>query len=112
MEYYHALRNSTGTHTIQVTFQYKQYVGSLTYRVGGNCKGLTLLSDNPLEEFGPDDFDALQTENMKLRYDEYADVFMVIFNPDSPNSLEMELEPREVEQLIVKVEIIDFQEDA
>lgn len=112
MKYYPALQSSTGTHTIQVTFQYKQYIGTLTYRVGGNCKGLDLLSGNPLDAFGPDDFSALQTENMKLRYDEYADVFMVIFNPNSPNSLEMELEPREVEQLIVKVEIIDFQEDA
>lgn len=111
MEYYHALRNSTGTHTIKATLQYKQNVGSLTYKVDGNCKGLDLLRDNPLDVFGSDYLDALQTENIKLIYDECADVFVVTFNPDSPDSLEMELEPREVEHLIVKVEIIDFQED-
>lgn len=33
-----------GTHTIKVSFQRRDYKGFVTFRRGGNCKGLSVLS--------------------------------------------------------------------
>ena len=39
----------SGVHTIRVTFMYKDYIGHIAFRVGGNCKGAMLLDSSFLE---------------------------------------------------------------
>lgn len=43
MKRYDGVNNSFGTTTIKVLFQVDEYKGSMTYKIGGNCKGLSAL---------------------------------------------------------------------
>lgn len=72
-----------GTHTIKVSFQRWDYKGFVTFRRGGNCKGLSVLAldeedlyyqpltDNPIE-FGvlPEDDEGNKWFKMTLTNDE------------------------------------------
>ncbi|EGP5080271.1 MULTISPECIES: DUF5406 family protein [Enterococcus] len=68
-----------GTHTVKVTFQRWDYKGFVTFRRGGNCKGLDVLAleyyqpltDNPIG-FGvlPEDDEGNKWFKMTLTNDE------------------------------------------
>ncbi len=100
-----------GTHTIKVSFQRWEYKGFVTFRRGGNCKGLYVLAldeddlyyqkltDNPIG-FGllPED-------------DEGNEWFKMTLMNDNGDELSVEDIWLYLSDYIVSVEIIDFVAD-
>lgn len=101
------LNTRWGTHTIKVSFQYCDYKGFITFKRGGNCKGLDLLTldvddlfDSPLID-NPIELELLST-------DEGIEWFKMILKNDKGDLLLIEEELRYISSYIIGIEIIDF----
>lgn len=94
-----------GIHTVEVTLQQWGYIGHLTIKISGNCKGREVLDY---------DFECEDGENVEsdcdFKYDDEYDIFLAILKDEAENTLEVEGDAREFNQMIVKVEIMDFKE--
>ncbi|EMF0203000.1 DUF5406 family protein [Enterococcus hirae] len=97
-----------GTHTIKVSFQRWDYKGFVTFRKGGNCKGLDVLTldeddlyDQPLID-NPVGFGLLSED------DEW---FKMTLKNDKGDELFVEDEWSYFASYIVGIEIIDFIEE-
>jgi hypothetical protein len=95
-----------GMHTIEVTFQQWGYIGHLIFKNGGNCRGKDVL------DF---DFECSIGGEIKndcdFRYHEEDDYFSAILKDENGNTLEVEGKTEEFNQMIVKVELIDYVEE-
>ncbi len=80
-----------GTHTIKVSFQRWDYKGFVTFRRGGNCKGLDVLALN--------------------EDDEGDEWFKMTLTNDKGDELSVEDTWSYLSDYIVSVEIIDFVAD-
>lgn len=94
-----------GVHMIEVTLQQWGYVGHLIFKNTGNCRGKDVL-----------DFDfeycVEQAESdCDFQYHEEDDYFSAILKDENGNTLKVEGEAEEFNQMIVKVEILDYVEE-
>lgn len=100
-----------GTHTIKVSFQRWDYKGFVTFRRGGNCKGLDVLA---LDE--DDLYDQTLTDNpigfgLLPEDDEGDEWFKMTLTNDKGDELSVEDTWSYLSDYIVSVEIIDFVAD-
>lgn len=95
-----------GTHTVKVTLQQWGYVGHLIFKLGGNCKGRDVIDFDFECETG----ESIESD-CNFQYYEEDDRFSAILKDESGNTLEVNGEAEEFNQMIVAVEIIDFKED-
>lgn len=111
MKSYDGVNNSFGTTTIKVLFQVAEYKGSMTYVVGGNCKGLDVLPHDGMSII--DNLETAEFDNMNITLFDDDEWFAKIFlTNDFKETLEYDVESEaEFEQMIVGMQIIDFTED-
>ncbi len=101
--------NITGVHTIQVTLMQFGYVGHITTKIGGNCKGKVILDYDFENET---EFDTPYTKNdCFLRYIEDEDFFTATLKDSEGNELFIEADAEEMNRMIVAVEITDLEEE-
>ncbi len=94
-----------GIHTIVVTLQQWEYIGHITQKISGNCKGVEAISFNFECEDGSLENDC------NLKYDEKYNYFSAILKNPEGDTLEVEGDAEEFNKMIVKVEIVDFIND-
>lgn len=94
-----------GMHTIRVTIQCLEYTGHLTEKVGGYCKGRNVLDF----DFN-DEISSFSENDCKLEYDDIGWYRCMLKNPEGEEK-EIEASPDEMNDMIVAIEIVDFQED-
>lgn len=113
MKNYDSVNNSYGTTIIKVLFQVGEYTGSLTYEIGGNCKGLDALPHDGmsiLDNLGTAKFEGMNIIPYNIEDDWFAKVFLT---NDFKETLEYDVESEsEFEQMIVGMQIIDFEEES
>ena len=111
MKSYDGVNNSFGTTTIKVLFQVDEYKGSMIYTVGGNCKGLEALPSDGLSIIG--NLENAKFEGMTIApFDDDAWLAQMTLTSDDGDTLEYDVESEsELEQMIVGMQIIDFEED-
>lgn len=112
MKKYDGVNNSWGTTTIKVLFQVWQYKGSMTYTVGGNCKGLEVLPRDGMSII--DSMDAANFEGMSITLFDDDDAWLakVYLTADDGETLEYDVESEaEFENMIIGMQIIDFTEE-
>ena len=107
MKFYPALKHSKGTHIVKFTLQYNEHVGSFTIRIEGDCKGGCLLT-HPFDFFDIYTPTAPEKDNLDFWLDTDIWKFIIIFSPGTTNQIAIAVDGREVENLIVKAEIVDF----
>ena len=93
-----------GIHTIRITIQQWGYVGHITRRVHGNCKGLDVMAF----ELGFD-YEHMESDCC-LQLDEDGEYFRAILRDTEGNTLEIMEEARNFNKMVVAVEIVDFVE--
>lgn len=100
-----------GKHTVKVSFQRWDYKGFVTFRKGGNCKGLDVLAldeddlyDQPLID-NPVGFGLLSDD------DEGNEWFKMTLTSDTGDELSVEDAWSYLSEYIVGIEIIDFVAD-
>lgn len=111
MKSYDGVNNSFGTTTIKVLFQVDEYKGTMTYKIGGNCKGLSALPHDGMsiiDNLGTAEFDDMNI----ILYDDdswFAKIFLTnTFNETLEYDVESEAE---FEDMIIGMQIIDFVEE-
>lgn len=95
-----------GTHTVEVTLQQWGYVGHLKIKRGGNCKGGDVIAI----DFEYEDGCGIESD-CDFQYHEEDDYFSAILKDENGNTLEVEGEAEEFNQMIVMVEITDYVEE-
>ncbi|MDD3337857.1 MAG: DUF5406 family protein [Lachnospiraceae bacterium] len=103
-EYDPNLCHSDNLQTIKVTLMCWEFVGHVYMKLGGNCKGRSLLDfDFDCES----DFDTPSTHNdCNLHYHENGDFFSYTLRDAAGNELEGERDASEMNDLITGIEII------
>lgn len=94
------------THTIRVKFQFQQYVGFITYEMGGNCRGLNVM-DLDFDCWDIDDIKNLKENTCSLNWNEEYESWGLVLKDDEGNECSMDLEPNEINDYVVAIEIID-----
>ena len=92
-----------GTHTCRITLMHKTYVGHITFTIGGNCHGLSILNSalDYLE-------DPVKYES-DCKFEFYDDGFYSLTLCNGTDTLEFEdIDYDELMDMIVAVEIIDY----
>ena len=94
-----------GVHTIKITLQIWDYIGHVTQKIRGNCKGRNILS------FDFECEDEFLDNDCQLTYHDDLDFFTCVLKKQKGDILEFEGDAEEMNNLIVGIEIIDFVED-
>lgn len=100
-----------GKHTVKVTFQRWNYKGFLTFRKGGNCKGLDIL------ELDADDLYDMKFKENPIGFgllpedDEGNEWFKMTLKNDEGDEFLVEDVWEYLKDYIVGVEIVDFVEE-
>lgn len=94
-----------GIHTVRITIQQWEYVGHITYKIGGNCKGRDILDF----DFECEDNDSILENDCNLIFHENGYI-SVTLTDEAGNKAEFEEEASEINKMIVSVEIIEFVE--
>ena len=95
-----------GMHTVKITLQQWEYKGHIICRIFGNFKRRNIL-----------DFFYFECENdfpdndCQMKYHEDVDCFTYILRDENGNTLRCEGDSREMNDMIVGIEIIDFCEE-
>ena len=110
MKSYDGMNNCFGTHTIKVTFQGWQYKGYMFLEMGGNCSGMDVFPD---VDTIIDSVDNAEYINMEFNlYDDEDWLGEIVLTADNGDTCLFELEnERDVEELIIGVEIVNFIKD-
>ena len=93
-----------GTHTVKITLQQWNYKGELIVEIGGNCKGFSIL------ESSKDSINKEETYNSNCKFQIEDNWFYCILKAEDGDELDVEDELDNLEDYIVKIEIIDFKE--
>lgn len=105
MQRYNIIPGTYGYHTCRLTLMEQSYVGHVTFKIGGNCHGLSIL-ESALEYLeDPCGFES----DCQLRYDVEECEYSFVLS-DGEKSLEYEVDYYELSDMIVAVEIIDYQD--
>jgi hypothetical protein len=112
MKKYDGVNNSFGTTTIKVLFQVGEYKGTMTYKIGGNCKGLSVLPQNGMSII--ENLETAEFEDMNIIPYDDGDWWLakIFLTKNFNDTLEYDVESEaEFENMIVGIQIIDFTED-
>jgi len=93
-----------GIHTVKITLQQWGYTGHIIQRMGGNCKGKSVL-DFDFEQFDCDD-DFQIDNDCQIKCDDGW--FTCVLKDEKGDMLEVVGYSEEMNELIVGMEIIDF----
>ena len=112
MKNYDGVNYSWGTTTIKVLFQVAEYKGSVTYTVGGCCKGLDALPHDGMSII--EKLKDAKCEGMNIiPYDDSDWFAKVLLTNDFKETLEYDVEyEAEFENMIIGMQIINFKEES
>lgn len=101
------IEHGFGVHTCRITLMEREFVGHITFKIGGNCRGQSILEValECLED--PSKFES----DCQLRYDEETyEYSFVLF--DGEKNFEYEgIYYSDLSDMIVAVEIIDYKDE-
>lgn len=112
MKNYDGMNHSFGTHFIQVLFQSFQYKGSMTYQIGGNCKGLDVFPRDGMSII--ESLETAKFEGMSIKPYDDEDGWLAEVNLTDANGDTCQIDVAdevELESMIVGIRIIDFQRE-
>ena len=98
-------------HTIRITLMHYDYTGHIAYNIGGNCRGASLLETSTLFEcWSQDELERFTENDCELRYDEYYEIFTAVLLNDEGQTLGIEADESEIQDMVVCVEIVKAEE--
>jgi len=97
-------------HTVRVTLQYKEYFGHISYNIGGNCFGYSVLG-NPFEVLDEFDMENLVENDCNLQYSEDNEVYYVVLKNSIGDTLEGEFSKKDISNMIICMEIVSCEKE-
>ena len=111
MKTYDGLDCGYGVHTIKVSLQDGEFKGSFTHTVGGNCKGAALLDFDISTEDG-EQIEKFEKQGCSIKRPDDDQYLLVTLTDPSGETCQAEVDDDEFMNMVVGVEIIDFQAEA
>ena len=99
--------NFQGIHVIRVTFMQWGYVGHVAFKIGGNCKGASLLDCTFLECDAQEDIDRYTENDCKFRFDEEYEIYQATLKNADGDELEVKGDEFEFKDMVVGIEIAE-----
>lgn len=94
-----------GIHTVRITLQEWEYKGHIIYKVRGNAAGRNVLDfDFEIETYFPEN-------DCDLKYNEELDFYTAFLKDENGNGLEVNEDAEGMNNMIVAIEIIDYQKE-
>lgn len=93
-----------GKHTVEITLQNWQYTGKIRTKIKGNCKGFNVL-ESAKDIYEDDKYES------DCEFKIQDDWFSCVLKDENGNKLDIDDELDNLEDYIVKLEIIDFEEE-
>lgn len=104
----YVVSDSMAKHTVQFTLQSGEYIGHAIMKFGGNCRGFEVLSECDLADSG----DCIISSDCDLYFHYEDDSFtMTLRNSKGETLLIEEYMISSINEYVVGIEIIDFQEE-
>lgn len=94
-----------GTHSVKYTLQYGEFKGFFITKVGGNCKGSSLLKSHIIEDINNDE---ISETDCDFRYNEESDGFDFTLHYGEEKIEFEDWDERDVANMLVAIEIIDY----
>ena len=96
-----------GNHLLRATIQMWDYVGHVTYSMGGNCKGKTVL--DTFDFYSYDDVNTFENNDCSLSFDEDYEVFKAVLTNEDRDILEVEGDADGFNIMIVAIEMLSYE---
>lgn len=106
MKSYNKIGNNIGTHTCCLTLMERDYVGHITFNIGGNCRGASIL-ETALEYL--EDPAKLESDCRFKCYDD-GSIYSVVLSNGETTCCYPDMDYDELSDMIVAVEIIDYKD--
>lgn len=106
MKSYDKNGNHIGTHTCRLTLMERDFVGHITFKIGGNCRGASIL-ETALEYL--EDPARLESDCLFKCYDD-GSMYSVVLSNGETTCCYLDMDYDELSDMIVAVEIIDYQD--
>lgn len=100
--------NFHGTHIVRVTLMQWDYVGHIALKIGGNCKGASLLEADFLDCNTQEDIENYAENDCGFVFDEDVGIFTAELKNKNGDMLEVEGDSEEIKDMIVSVEISEL----
>lgn len=82
------------------------YIGHVSFEIGGNCKGAELLESTFLECDTQEDIDRYSENDCQFSYDEENEVYTAVLKNADGNTLEVEDDECGFKNMVVAIEIV------
>jgi hypothetical protein len=105
------------THTVRITFNSEGYTGHISYKVGGNLKGLDIIENavSFIETCDEDDIERLVENDcqFEIDFDDETDeaTFGIVLTKGEDNSKFIDILEDDIRNMIVAVEIADVKSE-
>ena len=109
MKQYPSLAHDTGTHIVEYTLQCAEFIGHVQRRFRGNARGV--LPFAALADCIEERVLSKSNDVEIIPVTDQEEFFFDVTFQNHKGSLNMQLEYRELDQLVTKIEILDFIED-
>lgn len=96
----------SGIHTVKITLQRGRYFGHIIEDIHGNCKGLDIIHFFDFEEEAED-----CRNDCNLFYDSECEEYSAVLTDEDGNKVEFRSDAEDFNNMIVKIEILDFRKD-
>ena len=103
---YNKIGGNIGTHTCRLTLMERDYVGHVTFKIGGNCRGASIL-ESALDYL--EDPSRLESDCRFKCYDD-GTLYSVVLSNGETTCCYPDMDYDELCDMIVAVEIIDYQD--
>ena len=98
-------------HTVRITLMWYDYTGHIAYNISGNCRGASLLETSTFFEcWSQDEINKFAENDCELRYDEDYEMFTAVLLNDKGETLEIEADESEMQDMVVAVEFVKVEE--
>lgn len=99
--------NFQGVHVIRVTFMQWGFVGHIAFKIGGNCKGASLLDFTFLDCDVQEDIDRYTENDCQFSFDEDYEIYRAMLKNTDGDGLEVEGDTEEFKDMVVGIEIAE-----
>lgn len=97
-------------HTVRITLMQEDYVGHISRKIKGDCKGADLLEADCFEYDDQDDIDRYVENDCKFSYDEDYCIYTAVLTNSDGDQLEVEGDTYEMKNMVVSIEFAEVEE--
>lgn len=102
--------NAEGIHAVRIAFMQLDYIGHVTYKIGGNCHGANLLNADFLATDNQADIDRYLENDCDFSFHADEELYTATLHNADGDALEVEDDANGFEDMVVAIEFSGLRE--